>query len=420
MRVALISGEYPPDRGGVADYTRLLALALAAEGVAVDVLAPRRVSGLVTGASRTLWRGNGQRTKAPPAPRSAAEIRVSEFHVAGVWGWSLARALSRLVARTRPDVLHIQYQTAAYGMHPGVNVAPWWMRRTHLPARIAFTYHDLRVPYLFPRAGWLRRYVTLLPARWSHLTIATNEADYIELAEAGRAWRLELIPIGSNVPDRPPADYDRAAWRAAAGLAPTDRLVAYFGMLNESKGVGCLIEALAQLVASGRSVRGVLIGELVGTSDPTNREGWAAIERQLQRLDLGQRIIRTGYLPPESVSAWLHASDVVALPYRDGWSYRRGSLLAALEHGCPIVTTQAPPLRSGVAAALPPLQDGESALLVRADDEVALADALCRLIDAPALAATIAVGARRLAQHFAWPGIARRHIALYEEVLAGS
>ena len=37
MRVMLVTGEYPPDEGGVADYTRCLAEALVAEGVEVVI-----------------------------------------------------------------------------------------------------------------------------------------------------------------------------------------------------------------------------------------------------------------------------------------------------------------------------------------------------------------------------------------------
>ncbi len=418
MRVALVSGEYPPDRGGLADYTRQLALALATEGVAVDVLAPRRVAASPATKVQAVRRGNGHRPESPRPRRSPAQMRLTEFHAAGVWGWSLPRALGRLVSQTRPDLLHIQYQTAAYGMHPGVNVAPWWLRRSQVPVRIAFTYHDLRLPYLLPKAGWLRQQVTMLPARWSHLTIATNEADYLALAERGRAWRLELVPIGSNIADQPPGDYDRSAWRAAGGVAPHEHLVAYFGMLNESKGLANLAIAVASLGASGMSVRLAMVGELIGTSDPTNRDVRMRVERQLAALGLAERVIWTGHLPPEGVSAWLHAADAVALPYLDGWSYRRGSLLAALEHGCPIVTTVAAPLPAGVAPALPPLQDGASALLVPPADDDALAAALRRVLETPNLAATLGAGARKLAEHFAWPKIAQRHVALYEEVLS--
>ena len=52
--------------------------------------------------------------------------------------------------------MHIQYQSAAYGLHPAVNYLPWRLRALqHRPA-IGATFHDLRFPYIFPKAGPLR------------------------------------------------------------------------------------------------------------------------------------------------------------------------------------------------------------------------------------------------------------------------
>ena len=41
----IITGEYPPNPGGVADYTQLVALGLAAHGDSVHVWAPRGSNG---------------------------------------------------------------------------------------------------------------------------------------------------------------------------------------------------------------------------------------------------------------------------------------------------------------------------------------------------------------------------------------
>ena len=75
------------------------------------------------------------------------------------------------------------------------------------------TFHDLRVPYLFPKAGKLRDWITRFFARSCTAVIATNDEDYARLA----TWGLKLvttIPIGSNISTTAPADFDRTAWRA--------------------------------------------------------------------------------------------------------------------------------------------------------------------------------------------------------------
>jgi glycosyltransferase involved in cell wall biosynthesis len=394
--VLLITGEYPPDEGGVADYTRLLAEGLATEGLTVDVL-------------------TGRGAAVPSADR-----RVTVHRSLPGFGWGLLTQVRRAVAALRPDVVHLQYQTAAFGLHPAVDVLPWWLRRTE-PVKTAVTYHDVRVPYLFPKAGGLRRTVTLLPARWSHLSLATNAEDWVTLHDHGRPWRLALVPIGSNVPDAPPAGFERAAWRAAHGLPADAAVVAYFGFLNASKGGRRLVDLLGSLRRGGRDARLVMIGGRTGASDPTNAAYLAELEADLAAGGLDGSVTWTGHLPPAEVSAWLRAADVAALPYADGASFRRGSLLACLAHGVPVVTTRPAPLSAVLLAALPAedrppeLVDGVHARLVPAADGPALAAAVGELLADPALARRIGDGGRGLASWFDWRRIAARHRVLYGE-----
>ena len=418
LRVCLVSGEYPPDRGGVADYTRCLAEGLALRGLGVEVLtrSGRYRPGETAAARAERDAGSGRAAVAPPGGP-----RVTVYRAVGRWGWATPYALGRLVDLTRPDVLHIQYQTAAYRMHPGINVAAWWLRRTR-GVPIAITYHDLRVPYLLPKAVRLREAVTLLPGRHAGLVVATNSEDYARLAGAGLRGRLALVPIGSNIPDAPPPGYDRDAWRESAGIGRATGLVAYFGLLNASKGGLALVEALASLRAAGRDVRLLMIGARVGASDPTNAAYLHAFEAALAARGLDEAVLWTGHVPEADVSAWMHAADVVALPYVDGASFRRGSLLAALAHGAPVVTTTpawTDPSLPTPPGAPPPLEDGLSARLVTPADGPALAAAMAEVLGDALLAARLAAGGRALAAYFGWEAIAARHEELYRDALLG-
>jgi glycosyltransferase involved in cell wall biosynthesis len=198
--------------------------------------------------------------------------------------------------------------------------------------------------------------------------------------------------------------------------------VAYFGFLNASKGGRALVDLLARLRGSGRDVRLLMIGGRTGASDPSNAAYLAELEADLARAGLNDRVHWTGHLPPAEVSAWLHAADLVVLPYAEGASYRRGSLLAALAHGRPVVTTRPaeppPGALAGLAAEdIPPaLEDGVSVRWVPPGDPGALADAVAALLADPAQAARLASGARAVARWFDWPVIAARHAALYKEL----
>jgi glycosyltransferase involved in cell wall biosynthesis len=404
-RVCLITGEYPPDQGGVADYTRCLAVALAGRHALVDVVTSRRPAGRA-----------GSLFSAGEVPE-ALRGWITVHRAMRRWGWDAVTGLRRAVSLLHPDVVHLQYQAAAYGMSAGIHLAPWRLRQADRV--VAVTYHDLRVPYLFPKAGRVRRWALLALGRHADRVVATNAEDYATLcAQVGD--RLDLIPIGSNVPDAPPAEYERERFRLAAGVGPRTGMVAYFGTLNESKGALEVLDALEQLLAAGRDVCLVMIGSGVGTSDPTNRASLEAFEQRASARGLESAIRWTGHLPAAGVSAWLHAADVAALPYRDGASYRRGSLLAAVEHGLPVVTTRprAAADSGAKSGAPPPLEDRRNVALVPAGDAGALAAAICEVLDVPDYAERLARGAKELSRAFGWDAIAARHLELYASARA--
>ncbi len=378
MRVGLVTGEYPPMQGGVGDYTRELARALAALGVEPHVITSTKAAG--------------------------GENGVAVHPV--IARWSLG-ALLRVRALTRAldlDLLNVQYQAAAFGLSAAIHFLP------HVAGRpTVVTFHDLRVPYLFPKAGRLRPAAVTHLARGAAGAIATDPADAAELRRRGVAC-LAHIPIGSNVAPAPPAGYDRAAWRARLGLGPDDFLLGYFGFLNESKGGDVLIQALAVLVERKAPVKLLLIGGATGASDPGNAPFDAHVERLIRRYDLADRVQRTGYVSAREVSGHLLACDAVALPYRDGASLRRGSLMAALAHGCAVVTTQP-------SAPLPLLRDGENVRLVPPGSAPAIVLAVSQLLEATGLRARLGHGAQALAGEFTWPAIARRTLEFYRSCL---
>lgn len=186
-------------------------------------------------------------------------------------------------------------------------------------------------------------------------------------------------------------------------------LLGYFGFLNASKGGDTLISALAILDDRKAKVKLVLIGGATGASDPTDAAFAAQIDKQIRRYDLADRIIRTGFVAAPEVSANLLACDAVVLPYRDGVSFRRGSLLAALAHGCPVITATP-------AAPLPELRDGENIRLVPPNSAPALVLAVSGLLDAPAVRARLGQGARALAERFGWDQIAARTLAFFRSL----
>src|SRR5690606_40820577 len=110
-------------------------------------------------------------------------------------------------------------------------------------APVVVTFHDLRVPYLFPKAGGLRDLVVRLLARSAQGAIATNGADFEQLLAWGLPTeRVRQIPIGSNVTPHRVMPESVAVVRRQMGLRPADRLHDYYGLDQEIKSVELLVE----------------------------------------------------------------------------------------------------------------------------------------------------------------------------------
>lgn len=402
-------------QGGIADHTAYLAQHLAPLGIESSILISHR------------W--NGGEKKSSPPRLFASSPHPPVFASLPDWGWRCWSGVVQFLKTEQPDILHIQYQAAAFDLGGWVNWLPWFLKKRGIATRIVTTFHDLRIPYIFPKAGAFRWKSMLALARHSDAVICTNREDLNQLStvnsqspistrsvqsprEASNLPLLTLIPLGSNVEPQPPVDFDRTAWRKKYQADETTLLLAYFGFLNESKGGEELIEALALLRQQGIDARLLLIGGDVGHADPTNAAYAQRVQTLIERHGLVQVVYRTGYTDLPVVSANLLAADGVVMPYRDGVSFRRTTLIAALRHGCPVVsTTPANP------ALIPEVRPGENMLLAPPRNTAALAQTIKRLVDEPELRYKLSSGSKLLGDLFEWDNIAGQTASLYQMLI---
>lgn len=384
-------------QGGVGAFSERLAHALAALGHELHVITHRQARPKAEGQSRPSLR----------ELRRPVETEWGLLHaVARKWRWRDVGEIAQIAMRYELDLLNIQYQAAAYNMrNPAINLAPW---RLGGIAPVVVTFHDVRVPYLFPKAGPLREYVVRLAARHSRGVIATNEEDRRRLESwTGAQTPVVEIPIGSNI-DRHQAGVDEiAAARRQFGLPDNAFLVGYFGFLNATKGADLLVAALAQLRPE---VHVAFIGGQTGSSDEKNNQLVVeTVTAQARELGVADRIHWTGFLPDRALSLALQGCDLLAMPYRDGASLRRGTLMAGLAHGLPILTTE--PLTPTAA-----LAHGRNVWLVQRDNAQALAEAMHTLQKDAPLRQRLAEGAFELAGDFSWPSIARQSASFFATI----
>jgi glycosyltransferase involved in cell wall biosynthesis len=226
------------------------------------------------------------------------------------------------------------------------------------------------------------------------LAILQNRADAARLVADNlvneRAVRLVR---GSGV------DLDRFAPRAAPGSPPVVMLCA---RLLWDKGIREFVDAARALKAQGVDARFVLVGD----GDPENPAciPTAEVERW-QR----EGVIEWWGRSNDMATTWPQAT-IACLP-----SYAEGLpkvLIEAAACGLPAVTTDVPGCREAVTHEV-------NGLLVPPRDVQALADALRRLLDDPALRARLgAAGRQRAEAEFGERAIAAQTLAVYQELLA--
>lgn len=186
--------------------------------------------------------------------------------------------------------------------------------------------------------------------------------------------RVVSVPTGIDTARFSPAE--KAAAKLALGLDPAQKHLGIVATLRSWKGHLFLLDAFAQLKRA--DLRLLIVGE-----GPMR----GPIEEKIATLGIGGRVVLAGQrTDPEH---WLQAMDVFCLPSYANEGVPQ-AILQAMLCALPIVTTP-------VGAITEAVSDGDSALVVGPKDAAALATAVARLLDDPALAARIGAAARERA-----------------------
>jgi glycosyltransferase involved in cell wall biosynthesis len=359
----LLTGEYPPQQGGVGDYTCLLAGELAARGFDVHVWCPT---------------GKG------------AEPRGVHLHrLPDSFGPASRRVLKTAFAAA-PGCVLLQYVPNALGGR-GANVAfCWWLlrqRRGGADVRVMFHEPYFYFSWTHPAGNALalvQRAMAAVLLRASSIAYMSTETWRRYLLPFGASrTALVVLPIPATVPDH--ADPERVRrWRARAARNETHVVIGHFGTFGEhvARELSSVIPAVLDAIPDARFL-------CIGRRSDSFAESLAAA-----RPDLADRTDGTGALPPHEVSAALRACDLVVQPYPDGVTTRRTSVMAALVNEVAVVTSRGE-LTESVWA------ETKAVAFAPAGDASAMAAAGAWLIrNGRARTALIAAGRRAYEDHF--------------------
>lgn len=405
MRILMLAQFYAPIIGGEENYTRMLSTQLAARGHQVAVA--------------TVWHAGMPEFEVDEGVR-IYRLQGTMGRVSGLFSEATRRhappfpdpelllGLQRVVAREQPEIVH----------------AHNWLGYQYLPlktfgrAKLILHLHDISLVCAKKSFIYMNREVCSGPAPLKCASCASEhygtgkglmtllgsavmssvERRMVDLfMPVSQAAAEENRLVGSGLPYRVmhnfmPDDITRPSGDYSSYLAqlPSEPYLLFVGALRKLKGIEVLLKAYADL----RDAPPLVLIGYVGTDTPkefpagvTVLKNWphgavmAAWERAL-----------FGVLP----SIWFDSFPLV--------------MLEAMVQGRPVVASRIGGMPEGVL-------DGETGLLVPPGDEVALREAMRRLLDDVELRERMGHAARRHAENFKASAVIPRIEQVYRELI---
>lgn len=349
----VLTGEFPPDTGGVAQFTAAVADGLAARGIDVHVWVPA---------------GPAERRTNGPSGRVRIHSLPDRFG---------PRSRAELHAINPGEVVLLQYVPNALGAR-GANVAfcRWLLAQSRRGHDVRVMFHE---PFFY--FGWqspARNALALVHRVMAALLLRAASVAYLSTPSWGpllrryapAGVRFAWVPVPSAVPVVEDADGVRRLRAAAAGRLIVGHFSSYPDDVRRP-----LCAVLQDVLARHRDVSVLCIGRggeqmaaSIGGPDP--------------------RVHATGELDAAGLSLAIQACDVFVQPYPDGATTRRTSLTTLLAHGAAVVTT------SGTFTEPLWLADGDVVAVAPAGDRRRLVAEVTRLVDSGSRRMELAENAR--------------------------
>jgi glycosyltransferase involved in cell wall biosynthesis len=309
--------------------------------------------------------------------------------------------LTRLIFLERPDVVHTH--TAKAGTIGRLAAFAYNVtRRRGDRCVVVHTFHGHVFSGYFGALG--SGAVRLIERAMSRVTdrILTvsqrQKADICDRYRIAPAGKTDVLELGSDLEPLFRLEANTSL-REALGFAPRHVVFGFVGRFVPIKDLPTLVRAFAQVAARVPDARLMLVGD---------GELRSAIERLVIELQLSDRVRFTGWV--RDIQAIYGALDVAVLP-----SINEGTplvLLEAMAAGRPVIATAVGGVEDIVSR-------DRMGLLVPPRDVRALAEAMARLAECPAMRGELGAAARRgMSVRFGRDGVVHRVAALYQGLLA--
>ena len=394
MKVTLLTTDYIPNIGGVAQHIYELARALAAMGDEVEIIAPDiSANPLVLRQSPREEASCGFHVWRIPYCVNRS-IRFFSGQITGRLSTRhFTRASVERLRQNPPDVLHWHaLDTSGYPAEAFGGPRIWTNHTSNFIDGIK-THRGL--------AHYRRE-----AASADHIICPSQELADLTVQIGVPRERVHFITNGVDTARFHP-QVDASLWRTRLQLGPSDRLILCPRRLEKKNGVRYFVEAAIELLSGGlQSCIFAVAGNFTGPKDDSDEE---AVNQLLNSSGLGKAFRMLGRVENAEIPGLYAAADLVAMP-----SLIEATSLSAMEA---MATGKA--LVSTDVGGLPFLiRDGENGVLVPPMNASALANGMSRLLADPALRERLgAAGRARAESELDWKVVAANTRKIYQSAL---
>lgn len=360
MRILYVTQSFPPQIGGVEVLSAQLLCALKNKGHQIAAV----VSSLAQseGSAGSDYRGI-------PVHRFRFRGVIENRDLKGIK--AIALQLKAIKQEFQPDVVHL----SSWGPTPFFHQ----LTRSAFPARTLVTLHET-IDGPLARDGTASRLLT--SADW---IVAISRAVLSDLRRVlpETRDRSSLISNALEMPALSPVPLVMEPLRLLC-----------IGRLVPEKGFDTAIGAMPSVLARFPTARLIIAGDGIARQD---------LEQRVRSLGISSAVEFCGWVEPGGIPELINGASIVVMPSR--WREPFGLVaLEAAQMGRPIVATR----RGGIPEIV---VDGETGLLVKEDDAIAMGGAIVSLAGNPAVATRMGKAARIHAERaFSWPDF----VAAYE------
>jgi len=291
--------------------------------------------------------------------------------------------MRRRIARTRPDLVHIDEEP--YNL---ATAHTMWLARRAGARTLFFSWQNLSRRYPLP-FRWLERYVL----RHANYAIVGNQASAQVWRAKGYAGPLAVIPqFGVDPEIFKPAQTKKDPGRGF--------VIGFVGRLVFEKGVDVLLEAVAALPGAWRLV-------LCGGGPARNH-----LQRLARQLGVGDRVLFDEWIPSTQMPAYYGQLDTLVLPSRSisNWREQFGrTLVEGMACGVPVIGSDSGEIPNVI---------GDAGLIFRENDVAGLRRHLLHLQQQPGFRHELGQkGRQRVLARYTQAQVAAQTVEVYREVM---